>query len=142
MASVHDVARYILNEHGEMDTWKLEKLVYYSQAWHIVWDSEALFAERIEAWANGPVVPELFREHRGDFKKSSWPKGNVSHLTASQKESIDVVLKHYGKLTGFQLRELTHSEPPWREARGDLPVGARGSDEITQGAMATYYGSL
>lgn len=143
MPSVHDVAKYILREKGEMDTWKLQKLVYYSQAWHLVWeDGELLFDERIEAWANGPVVPDLWREHRRAFKVSSWPKGKISRLSASQRESIDVVLKHYAKRTGFALRELSHREPPWKDARGKLPPGASSSKQITVDAMASYYGSL
>ena len=56
MSNVHDVAAMILNEQGAMTAMKLQKLVYYCQAWHLVWDEECLFPERIEAWANGPVV--------------------------------------------------------------------------------------
>lgn len=59
MASVYDVATYILEKQGAMTTWKLQKLVYYSQAWSLVWDDDVLFPEEIEAWANGPVVREL-----------------------------------------------------------------------------------
>jgi uncharacterized phage-associated protein len=142
VASAHDVAAYILEHKGSMDTWKLQKLVYYSQAWHLVWDEEPLFGARIEAWANGPVVPELFRVHRGRFRMDSWPKGAASNLTDAQEESIDAVLGHYGKRSGFALRELTHKQPPWRDARGKLPPGAPGNNEITQDAMASYYGSL
>src|SRR5688572_24856013 len=115
MATAHDVAKYILRQQGEMDTWKLQKLVYYCQAWHAVWDSETLFSDRVEAWANGPVVPALYREHRGIFKVSTWPLGKISNLTPSQKESIDAVLRHYGRRTGSWLRELTHREPPWKD---------------------------
>ena len=32
MASVFDVASYILSRRGSMTTWKLQKLVYYSQS--------------------------------------------------------------------------------------------------------------
>lgn len=142
MASAHDVAAYILKKKRPLDTWKLQKLVYYSQAWHLVWDSEPLFPARIEAWANGPVVPMLYREHRGKFKVDSWPKGDASKLTGAQKESIDVVLKHYGRRTGFSLRELTHKERPWREARRGIPAGAPSEAEITHGALVSYYGSL
>ena len=142
MASAHDVAAYILKKKGPLDTWKLQKLVYYSQAWHLVWDSEPLFRARIEAWANGPVVPQLYREHRGQFKVDKWPKGDAAKLTEAQKESIDVVLKHYGRRTGFALRELTHKERPWREARRGIPAGAPSEAEITQGALVSYYGSL
>jgi uncharacterized phage-associated protein len=142
MPSANDVAKYILEQKDEMDTWKLQKLVYYSQAWHLVWDSEPLFEERIEAWANGPVVPELYKVHRGKFKMKKWPKGNISRLTKSQRESIDVVLKRYGKRTGFALREQTHSESPWKDARKGVPAGAPSSNVVTHGAMTTYYGSL
>ena len=34
MASVFDVSAYILDRQGPMTTWKLQKLVHYSQAWH------------------------------------------------------------------------------------------------------------
>ena len=61
MASVFDVAAYILERQGPMTTWKLQKLVYYSQAWSLVWDDDVLFPEEIEACANGPVVRELPR---------------------------------------------------------------------------------
>jgi uncharacterized phage-associated protein len=125
-----------------MDTWKLQKLVYYSQAWHLVWDGEPLFDEPIEAWSNGPVAPALFQEHRGKFKMKRWPKGSISRLTKAQRESIDAVLKHYGKWTGSELREKTHKEPPWREARGDLAPGERSNRRISYDAMASYYGSL
>src|ERR1700683_807430 len=142
MADAHDVARYILKKKGEMDTWKLEKLVYYSQAWHLVWEEEPLFAERIEAWANGPVVPALYKEHRRQFRMKEWPHGHVSRLTRAQRESIEVVLEHYGKRSGFALRELTHREPPWKDARRGVPPGAPSKNEITQDAIGSYYGSL
>ena len=58
--SVHDVAAYILKKQGEMSAMKLQKLVYYSQAWSLVWDEKPLFRAQIEAWANGPVVRSLY----------------------------------------------------------------------------------
>jgi uncharacterized phage-associated protein len=60
-----DVADYILKHLGSMTAMKLEKLVYYSQVWSLVWTERELFRERIEAWANGPVIPSLYRLHRG-----------------------------------------------------------------------------
>lgn len=142
MASVHDVAAYILRAQGEMTTWKLQKLVYYSQAWHLVWDGEELFPEPIQAWANGPVVRELYDLHKGAFKVKSWKRGSVRNLTASQKETINGVLRAYGKKTPFWLSQLTHMEPPWRRAREGLAPGARSTRVIKPEWMAEYYGSL
>ncbi len=91
MASVHDAAAYILDKTGPITTWKLQKLAYYAQAWSLVWDERPLFQARIEAWANGPVVPALYREHRGLFKVGSWPKGNPDHLTKAERETVEAV---------------------------------------------------
>ena len=64
MAQVNDVARYILErQSGSVSTMKLQKLVYYAQAWSLVWDEKPLFHVRIEAWANGPIVRELYDQH-------------------------------------------------------------------------------
>ena len=120
MATVHDLAAYILEKTGPITTWKLQKLVYYAQAWSLVWDERALFQARIEAWANGPVVPALYQEHRGMFQVRSWSKGNPNQLTKSERETVDAVLKFYGPKTSQWLSDLTHAEKPWREARGSL----------------------
>ena len=141
MATVHDVAAYILKKSGPMTAMKLEKLVYYCQAWSLVWDENPLFREKIEAWANGPVAPALYKKHRGDYKVSKWD-GNCSALSATQKETINAVLKFYGGKTSQWLSDLTHQETPWREARKGTPPGEPSSAEITHAAMAEYYGSL
>lgn len=142
MANAHDVAAYILRERGPMDTWKLQKLAYYSQAWHLTWEGEPLFADRIEAWANGPVVPTLYQGHRGEYKVERWPRGRISNLTKAERESIDAVLRHYGRMTGYALREQSHQEPPWRDARAGLLPGERGNSVITLDSLVDYYGSL
>ena len=143
MASAHDVAAYILKKTpGGMTTWKLQKLVYYSQAWSLVWDDKPLFDEPIEAWANGPVVRALFNEHRGSYSRSTWPKGKLSNLRDDQKQTIDAVLDFYGKRSGHWLSELTHMEDPWRNARAGLPEGRRSNRRITHAALSEYYGGL
>jgi uncharacterized phage-associated protein len=121
---------------------KLQKLVYYSQAWHLVWEDEPLFPERIEAWANGPVVPQLYREHRGRFSVRKWAKGEPAKLTGAERASIDTVVDFYGEKTPYWLSELTHREAPWRDAREGLPPGTRSNREITKAAMAEFYASL
>lgn len=143
MASVHDVAKYILEQRrGPITTMKLQKLCYYSQAWHLVWDEEPLFHEKIEAWANGPVVRELFNAHRGEFSVTDWPLGASARLNASQKGTIDAVLEAYGSLSGRQLSALTHGEGPWRDAREGLGPTDRSERVIELGALAVYYGAL
>lgn len=144
MVDVFDVAKYILNSIGSISAWKLQKLCYYAQAWSLAWTESPLFQERIEAWANGPVCPALFREHRGRFMVTANDivSGNANNLDADQMDTIDKVLGHYGDWEPYELREQTHSEDPWRIARGDTPPGAPCTNEITRDSMGEYYGNL
>lgn len=147
MADVFDAAAYILHlcdERGELPvtTWKLQKLIYYSQAWSLVWDDEPLFPEEIQAWANGPVCPALYNEHRGKFKISEINRGDADELDQDQKDTIEVVVEHYGQKSAQYLSELTHQERPWKDARKGLEPGERGQRVITLESMAEYYGGL
>lgn len=142
MANVFDVAKYILEKQGSMTTMKLQKLVYYSQAWSLVWDEKPIFEERIEAWASGPVVRELYEEHRGVFVITDLGKGNIDNLEPEQKETIDAVLEAYGGKSAQWLADLTHMEKPWNDARQGIPIGQNCDNEITLASMSEYYSSL
>lgn len=144
MADVFDVAKYILESKGSLSTWKLQKLCYYAQAWALAWTAQPLFDEEFQAWSNGPVCPDLFREHRGKFSVSAadFEKGDSKQLTDDERDTINVVLNDYGGMQPYALRELTHNEKPWKTARGTLPEGARCQAVITKASMGDYYGSL
>lgn len=139
---VFDVAAYILEQKGRMSTMKLQKLVYYSQAWSLVWDEKPLFAEEIEAWANGPVVRNLFDYHRGRYELSSIPIGNPRLLNQEQQETVEAVLQYYSDRPAQWLIDLTHMEEPWKQARKGLQPLERGNSVISFDSMADYYSSL
>jgi uncharacterized phage-associated protein len=141
LASVHDVAAYILARRGSMTAMKLQKLVYYCQAWSLVWDEQPIFPEKIEAWANGPVVRELYERHRGMFRVSKWD-GNPDVLVPDEKNTVEIVLNFYCKYSSLELSNMTHREDPWRNARDGMHSSERGDKEITHAAMAEYYSNL
>lgn len=143
MAEIVDVAEYILKKLGTMSALKLQKLVYYSQAWNLVWEDRPLFDNSIEAWANGPVSPRLYSYHRRMFTVSAGTFTDApSPLTAKEAVTVDSVVSFYGSRSALELSELTHREDPWRNAREDTPLGARSDAVITTAAMAEYYSSL
>ncbi len=142
MTSAKNIAAYILEKKGAVTTWKLQKLVYYCQAWSLVWDDEALFNEQIEAWINGPVCPALYELHRGQFRISEVETGDASALSKVQKETVDAVLRYYGDRSPQWLSNLTHMEAPWQEARKGIPPRVRGNSVISLESMAEYYESL
>lgn len=137
MTTVFDVAKYILDTIGEISTMKLQKLCYYSQAWHLVWEPKPLFNEDFYHWENGPVCRELFNLHQGSFYVSTdiIPE-NLSRgeLSASQKTVVDKVLEYYGKYDGAQLSELTHKEDPWAKTQSNCV--------IQKDCIKKYYTSL
>jgi uncharacterized phage-associated protein len=141
MVTVFDVASYILKREGKTSAMKLQKLVYYCQAWSLVWDEKPLFTSRIEAWVNGPVVPALYKEHKGEFALSKCI-GHPENLSAEQRETINAVLDFYGHKTAQWLSDLTHREKPWLDARAGLEPGERGGNVISNAALHEYYGSL
>ncbi|WP_120523024.1 Panacea domain-containing protein [Arthrobacter celericrescens] len=142
MVSVHDVAAYILKQCGAMSTMKLQKLCYYSQGWSLAWDEKPLFGSRIEAWANGPVVYDLYQKHRGRFTVDSWPDGNPNAIGAEECATIDAVLAAYGQFSGQQLSDLTHSERPWKAARKNVPSGARCQVPVSLDIMQDFFGGI
>ena len=142
MANVFDVAKYILEKQGPITTMKLQKLVYYCQAWSLVWDEKPLFNEEIQAWASGPVVKELYDVHRGMFTIYDIEKGDVNNLHAEQKATIDAALGAYGDKSAQWLADLTHMEQPWNNAREGYDPGDNCENEITLASMAEYYSSM
>ncbi len=140
--TAHDVAAYILSKFGPMTAMKLQKLVYYSQAWSLVWEEERLFNERIEAWINGPIVPELYYVHKGQFTISTWPQGKPDLLEQCQRETVDAVIGYYGDKPAQYLSDLTHSEDPWKRAREGLRPDERGDREISISSMHEYYSGI
>lgn len=139
MATVHDIAAYILRRIGATSAMKLQKLVYYSQAWAVTRLGRPLFSESFQAWAHGPVCYELFDLHRGQFVVSNWPKGTPEVLDPDARRILEGVIKHYGSMSAQELSDLTHREAPWSEARKGLPPGFRSTAEISHASMRDFY---
>lgn len=141
MANIFDVAKYILDQKGDITSWELQKLCYYCKAWSLALDEGPLFAEDFEDWVNGPACRELFDEHRGEFKvsKVDISKGDKDNITPNESDVILAVLDAYQKYDGTTLRQMTHHELPWIEARHGLPNTARDDTKLKNQTMASFY---
>ena len=141
MKNIFDVAKFITERTGELTAMKLQKLMYYAQAWNMVWEEEPLFADNFHAWANGPTLPALYNHHRGMFKvdASLFQDANSSRLTETEKGNIDKVLAFYGGKTTQYLNNLTQLEAPWIAARDSLQLHDIQPDAvIPQSAIFEY----
>lgn len=140
MTSVFDVAVYILEQQSPITSMKLQKLLYYCQAWSLVWDEEPLFSEPIEAWGSGPVVRELYQAYEDHFKFLPGNiNGNSANLTTRQKDIVDAIIRDYGSESSLWLSNLVHFEYPFLIARKGLSPGQRGDHIISLEEMAEYY---
>lgn len=146
-AHPRDVAQYVVNWFAQrqqsVTTIKLQKLVYYSQVWSLVWDDKPLFDEDFQAWINGPVVRSLFDDTKGYYYSPICIAGaDPNLLTENQKDTIDRVLEHYGDLTSSELVQLSHSEAPWKDARNGLPSQTPSNAIISKASIAQFYSGL
>jgi uncharacterized phage-associated protein len=145
MNSVLQIAKFITAQLGTVTTMKLQKLVYYCQAWSLAWEDEPLFPEDFEAWANGPVCPVLYNEHRGLFRvniSEFLTKVDDPDFSPETLETMDITIAHYSKFTPQELSDITHGELPWIEARRGFAPGEPGNVIITKESMRDYYGGL
>ena len=144
MTSIKAVANYILKRLGFVSTMKLQKLAFYSQAYSLAVYNAPLFESDFQAWANGPVCPELFYLHRGRFIVGPGELGSsdqAASLSQIERKSIDAVLAVLGEYDGNALSNLTHQERPWIDARGDIGDGERCSNVISKEAIKAFYSS-
>nr|DAU09212.1 MAG TPA: hypothetical protein [Caudoviricetes sp.] len=123
---------------------KLQKLLYYCQAWHYTIFNEVLFDERIEAWTHGPVVPSQFKRFNNiDFYQNIKVKNfKYIKLKSKTEQLLNEVVGIYNKCTDDHLELLVKREDPWKETRGDIPEYAHSDKEITLNLMKEYYSSI
>lgn len=122
---------------------KLQKLLYYCQAWHLTIFGERLIDEDIEAWAHGPVLSSQYTRFayipRNEQIKPKTINLTVPEFNANSEELLEEVLRIYGEHSASYLENLTHSEKPWIDARGDLQPYERSNNVIEDKAMIDFY---
>lgn len=122
MDDIFDVAEFVIEhstkEDKELSTMRLHKLLYYCQAWHIVFEGEEMFSDPFHAWASGPIVPTIMDRHKGVFSVfSGFFEGCAQRVSYKSQTTIKAVLQAYGSLSGIQLCTVSVGESPWQKAR-------------------------
>jgi uncharacterized phage-associated protein len=122
---------------------KLQKLLYYSQAWNLALKDEELFPEKFEAWIHGPAIPTVYLKFKdfgfNDISQEVDEK-ELTSLSDYDRELLDAIWDLYGKYDGDYLELLTHNEEPWLDARKDTPPFISSKNEISTKVMKEYYG--
>ena len=140
--TIADVARYILTQFGQMTTMKLQKLCYYTQAWHLASFKSPLFEADFAAWDNGPVARELYDLHRGKYSVTAQEIPGLHELSESKKAFIDSIVGAYSKFSGDELSSITHMEDPWKNAIEVSKSSGFSNVQISKASIQDFYSSL
>lgn len=123
---------------------KLQKLLYYAQAWSLVLLDQPLFAENFQAWVHGPVLPSVYRKYRGSsYEPLPAPApADVPRFAPGIETLLEDVFRLYGAHTATALENQTHRETPWIAARGDRPRTAHCTAVISRASMKEFFETM
>ncbi|HEY2533597.1 MAG TPA: type II toxin-antitoxin system antitoxin SocA domain-containing protein, partial [Xanthobacteraceae bacterium] len=120
--SAGQIAGYILSiadpEDSELSNLKLQTLCYYAQGLCTAMRGAPLFAEPIEAWNDGPVVPALYHRYKqhGSQPIPVIADFNLRQLAVPDRGAITDIYDFYARFSASRLQDMTHREAPWLEA--------------------------
>jgi uncharacterized phage-associated protein len=147
MISPGNTADFLLiecRERGDILTnLKLQKLLYYAQAWHLAIHNKQLFAEDFQAWVHGPALPSQYQR----FKKFEWRPILEESIVLPRLDDVNVVsylveiVNIFGVETASSLELMTHNEKPWQDARKGIPKDQPSTAVITKQSMRLFYQS-
>lgn len=123
---------------------RLQKLLYYCQGWSLGLLGRPLFRQPLEAWSYGPVVREVYHKFN-TVREGIVPElagDSTTEIPTRESTLIEMVWREYARYTPRQLIAMTHAEPAWREARGNLPPEAKSSTALSLATMTEYFRGL
>ena len=138
------VTRYLLSKSSDITALALQKLLYYAQSFYYAFYGVELFNNPCQAWQHGPVYPEIYRlykEYCADPLDQSFNMltKNIHGLTENEMQFLDCIVETFGRYSGSTLRNITHRETPWKDARGDLSEDDRCSVELSRDSIHAYF---
>lgn len=150
MATVNQVCDYIIlmcQTGGErLNLLKLQKLLYYVQAWSLAFSGKPLFDGKFQAWVHGPVNREIYDRfaatktlYSAIDESDMTPDFDPDTISKEDRLHIDNVLEVYAPLSGSDLEAQAHNEEPWIEARKGFRPTQRCEKELDENLMAAYY---
>ena len=146
MTTADAVADYLIalaHQRGEsVNNLKLQKLLYYAQAWHLALHDEPLFPEKFQAWISGPVIPRLYWKYKEfgirDIPVSESPPA----LCGTAISVLEEVAREYMPLDEYDLSEMTYREAPWAWARQGFDISEHCEVELDEHDMRCYFRQL
>jgi uncharacterized phage-associated protein len=131
------------DEKDPLTNLRLQKLLYYAQAWSLVMRESELFSDDIEAWRHGPVVPAVYRglpDGQGANQIDSLVFEEAPDLEAEDARFVRSVWEAYSQYSALKLSRMTHEEMPWLNAWGARSRDGCGNDPISVDDLEEFFG--
>lgn len=136
------IVEYLIGKSADITPLALQKLLYYSQAFHKVFYGEYLFKEDCEAWVHGPVYREVYSQYKSygfnPIDEEVLPESTPT-LSISEKELLDSVVLNLGCYSGKILEYMTHIESPWIQTRKGLNDNEACTESISKDLISDYF---
>ncbi len=137
-----DIANFYIRLANDLDdnvdNLKLNKLLFYSQAWSLVRLGRPLFEDKIQAWEYGPVVSDVYHAYKTCGKtpiQEPLYETDEKIFSSDELELLIDIYNNYGKYTSIALKNMTHvAGSPW-----DRVYVPQQNNEITLKAMGDYF---
>lgn len=135
----NELAEVLVAREPGLTSMKLQKLMYYIQAWHLAITDKPLFDEDFLGFADGPVVYDVWKARQDYSTRRHTGLATMPELSHDASVIVDLVLAEYGGRSGDELSALTHTEAPWLESREGLREGQQGRRPVTKASMARFF---
>ncbi len=120
---------------------KMQKLVYFSQGWHLAFYDKPLFDSELQAWQHGPVSPKVYYEYNNyvyrNIDKVVFDVGEI--FDNDQIDLLDEIYEVYGCFDGKVLEKMSHKDDPWKIARNGYGEDDNCQEIITNESIKKYF---
>lgn len=140
MRTANDIADWIVRYSSDdlgapVDPMSLEKLAYYAQAFNLALKGEPLFADEVQAWQWGPVVPAVYKRYAGFGANPILPEDDSAcFVPTTEAAFLAQIAGFFLQHTATNLSRATHLEAPWLDTRSEPDPKI-----IPQFEMMSYY---
>lgn len=151
MATIDDITDYIIysvkSEQSRVSliNMKIQKLLYYIQAWSYGINNTPLFEGEFEAWIHGPInrhIYDRFSKYKtlySEIDLTDCIRKSVE-LTREETVFVDFILENYVKYSGAELELLIRDEIPWIKTRSLIDRNEQCNKTISSDLLREYYG--
>jgi len=146
MTTAQHVADFLLalaDERGEeVNNLKLQKLLYYAQAWHLGRHGVPLFPEKFQAWSTGPVIPALYWKYKPFSIRHIATHAEPPVFDPAAALLLREVAGEYLAIDEYDLASLTYRESPFQNARGGVDLSEPCEAELSETDMREQFRQL